>query len=41
VNVEDEDAASRYAMEATDRDGTREMPTAIPDPPEVGGVAEN
>jgi hypothetical protein len=25
-------------MEATDKEGTREMPTAIPDPPEAGGV---
>jgi hypothetical protein len=25
-------------MEATDRDGTREMPTAILDPPEAEGV---
>jgi hypothetical protein len=38
VDVEDEDAASRYAMEATDRDGTKEMPIAIPDPPEARGV---
>jgi hypothetical protein len=38
VDVEDEDAVNRCAMEATDRDGTREMPTAIPDPPEAGGV---
>jgi hypothetical protein len=41
VDVEDEDAAGRYAMEATDRDGTREMLTAIPDPPEAGGVVAN
>jgi hypothetical protein len=38
VDVEDEDVASRCAMEATDRDGIKEMPTAIPDPPEAGGV---
>jgi hypothetical protein len=25
-------------MEATDREGIREMPTTIPDPPEAGGV---
>jgi hypothetical protein len=25
-------------MEATDKEGIREMPTAIPNPPEVGGV---
>jgi hypothetical protein len=33
-----EDGASRCAMEATDKEGTREMPTAISDPPEAGGV---
>jgi hypothetical protein len=38
VDVEDEDVANRCAMEATDKDGTREMPTVIPDPPEAGGV---
>jgi hypothetical protein len=37
----DEDAASRCAMEATDRDSTREMLTTTPDPPEVGGVVES
>jgi hypothetical protein len=31
VDVEDEDAANRCAMEVTDRDGTREMPIATPD----------
>ena len=36
VRVEDE--ANRFAMEATDKEGTNEMPTAIPDPPEAGGV---
>jgi hypothetical protein len=36
VGVEDE--ANRCAMEATDKEGTKEMPTAIPDPPEAGGV---
>jgi hypothetical protein len=41
VDVEDEDVASRCAMEATDRDGIREMPTATPNPPEVGGVVAN
>jgi hypothetical protein len=38
VDVEDEDAVNQRAMEATDRDGTREMPIAMPDPPEAGGV---
>jgi hypothetical protein len=38
VDVEDEDAVRRYVVEATDRDGTREMPITIPDPPEAGGV---
>jgi hypothetical protein len=38
VDVEDEDVARRYAMEATDRDGTKEMLIAIPDPPEAGGA---
>jgi hypothetical protein len=33
-----EDVMSRLAMEATDREGIRRMPTAIPDPPEAGGV---
>jgi hypothetical protein len=41
VDVEDEDAANQYAMEATDRDGTREMPTATPDRPEARGVVAN
>ena len=36
MHVEDE--ANRFAMEATDKEGTNEMPTAIPDPPEAGGV---
>ena len=39
MNVEGE--ASRYAMEAADEikvEGTEMMPTAIPDPPETGGV---
>jgi hypothetical protein len=36
--MEDEDAANRCVMEVTDRNGTREMPTTIPDPPEAGGV---
>ena len=36
VRVEDE--ANRCAMEATDKEGTNEMPKAIPDPPEAGGV---
>jgi hypothetical protein len=39
--MEDEDAASRCAMEATDRDGTREMPIAISDPTEAGGVEKS
>jgi hypothetical protein len=38
VDVVDEDVANWCAMEAIDRDGTRELPTAIPDPPEAGGV---
>ena len=36
-----EDEASRRAMEATDvskEEGIAVMPTAIPDPPEPGGV---
>jgi hypothetical protein len=33
-----EDEANRFAMEATDKEGTKEMPTAIPDPPEARGV---
>jgi hypothetical protein len=41
VDVEDEDATNRCAMEATDRDDTREMPTTILDPPEAGGVVVN
>jgi hypothetical protein len=28
-------------MEAADRDDIRKMPTAAPDPPEVGGVVVN
>ena len=39
VDVEDE--ANLCAMEATDEikeEGTEVMPTAIPDPPEIGGV---
>ena len=39
MDVEDE--ASRCAMEAADgikEEGTEVMPTAIPDPPETGGV---
>jgi hypothetical protein len=38
MDVEDEDVANRLAMEATDRDGTRELLTTIPDPLEAGGV---
>jgi hypothetical protein len=37
VDVEDEDVTSRCAMEAIDRDGIKEMPTATPDPPEEIG----
>ena len=36
-----EDEASRYAMEAADvirEEGTEVMPTATPNPPEIGGV---
>jgi hypothetical protein len=33
-----QDVMSRRAMEATDREGIRGMPTAILDPPEAGGV---
>ena len=36
MHVEDE--VNRCAMQATDKEGTNEMPTAIPDPPEAGGV---
>ena len=39
MSVEDE--ASQCTMEAADEinvDGTETMPTAIPDPPETGGV---
>jgi hypothetical protein len=36
VGVEDE--TSRCAMEATDKEGIKEMLTAILDPPEAGGV---
>jgi hypothetical protein len=33
-----EDVMSRQAMEATGREGIKTVPTAIPDPPEAGGV---
>jgi hypothetical protein len=33
-----EDEANQCTMEATDKEGTKEMPIAIPDPPESGGV---
>jgi hypothetical protein len=36
VGVEDE--ASRCAMEATDKESTKEMSTSISNPPEAGGV---
>jgi hypothetical protein len=33
-----EDEANRCAMEETDKEDTKEMPTAIPEPLEAGGV---